>query len=296
MSGTLYEPTEESLARLAEAIRGGMDVMHSHEIADHRLPLTITAVKGNARGCEMLIKAGASPDRGVAWVNGPSPICEVIRAVNGETIFPGLGLGPSKLSISEAREVIRVLMAHGASIDGPAPTPGRVRALSCSPLHLAVDAGNAQAIGLLAELGADMEMLATVPSAGYSASPIGLARHLKNEDMMVVLLRHGAEERLLTATHNSLGPLAGAVAEGFEKVVEYYTRERGEDLAQRVEGRTLLQIARTPSMRQTLRALKTEFAVEKSLSVSQKPSRTAGPESIILLSEKCAQRRTFSPL
>jgi hypothetical protein len=277
----LYDNTPEGLERLAEAIRTGMDVMQISKAAENRTPLAIAALKGNLEACRLLLNAGADPNKSRGWQNGPSTICEVINSAAGRNFLGGEPV--SKLPLKQARAIIKLLVEYGASPDGrPVEAPAAYRESYASPIHLAVEKGSHELVALLAEFNADLNANALVSDVGgIPTDPLGTAKAVGDQAMMVTLLRHGADDQFLGSATKGYSPFIGTVITGYDKVAEYYVRERGEDLAQRFDGRTLLQLAKTPIMRTMLRALKTEMAVKDVLDSSTKLSRSAASQSII---------------
>jgi ankyrin repeat protein len=267
MSGPIFERTTESLELLSKEIRGGMNVMKPYDVLQGLYPLGVAALKGNAQACRLLLEAGARPNEGGIYF-ASSPAIEVVKSVCGDNRLKGMGMPDPEVSLSHARDVIKVLVEYGADLSGK-PVNGHGKKGSYdTPLHYAVENKNHEMVRLLAEFGADLEVKAfTDEIESTLESPLGRAQVSNDQDMMITLLRLGANGMNIAGQDRARPPVVGAVIAGLDRVVEYLLTEGGEDFAQRFEGRTLLQHARADSTRQLLRSMKTELAAQNALAV-----------------------------
>jgi ankyrin repeat protein len=266
--GTWRKENILDLDALAYRIAAGMDVKQRMGHYEEGYPLRLAAINGNAEACRLLLLAGANPN--VAKGGWTSPLCEVIgerelQRLRKEQVMPD----------SVMREVFSVLVSHGTDPNGCQGPEGEMRSFE-SPLYLAAAAGDHEAVRALVELGANVNIImkhsrtdAAMRHITEYTTTLDIMRHegywvaaSPDHPMMATLLRLGADDACLANDKAGRTPFQEAVVVGRDKVVEYYVKERGEDIAQRVNGRTLAQMAREASTRVLLKSLKTELAVQ----------------------------------
>jgi ankyrin repeat protein len=292
MNGSIYDTDADSLARLKAAIEGGLNLFAPADPEGRQYPLGIALRRGNAAACRMLLEAGACPRRESFAFHSPAQV--VIAAMHGE----GIASDARRPTFKQARQVLSVLLEYGGSLDSEhsATAGSSYPSLPRSALHYAVTKGDHRAVELLSALGANMnEWVIDDDAGGIPVDALGRASRRADQPMMVTLLRCGADDQGLGSCKGE-SAVVGCVVKGLDRVFDYYVRERGADLAQRHDGRTLLQLAKTPEMRNAIRALKTEFSVAGALKVSVEPSRNGRAQPIMSDQAERSRARSLSPL
>jgi hypothetical protein len=264
--------TEENVldvALLAKKISAGADV--HRRVLNSRIfswyPLGLAACVGNLDACRLLLDAGANPN--VVHPPRGSPLVWLIQ--NLAVTRRG---GQPAMSVDTMRRVFEVLVEYGANLDGNPEPDNSIKAFA-SPLLVAALDKQYEAVNELVRVGADInreclwdvrngEDLApqTALDAVRERARMGRRAEIGDEKMMLTLLRLGGIEK---NAPNGFTLFHESVAIGRNDLVEYYVKERGEDLAQRVGGKTLLQIAKLPSTRALLRSLKTGLAIQSTM-------------------------------
>jgi ankyrin repeat protein len=258
------------LNALANRIAGGTDVNMEVETAADSLhggsiyPLGVAASNGNVEACRMLLEAGADPC--LRSADGSPVFGMVIDARNLLTKVEK-DSGQRKFPARRMEAIFKLLVQYGATPNGKKDI--RILDADESPIFQAAWRGDHEAVAALAKLGANLYVtcnMAAYPSylKGFD-SPLSIALKKGHNEVVLALLKNGMNEAAVWSTGNYAGMtlFQASVAAGLNRVVEYYVRERGEDLAQRSStGRTLLQLAKTDETRQLLKALKTQMAIQ----------------------------------
>jgi hypothetical protein len=274
------------LPTLKARIDAGADVnvsLPNH--AKHFLPLGVAAYHGNVEACRLLLDAGALPNRGqspiVLAIEGRYSTWETAR----ERMFE-----PAVMA-----KLVRVLASGGVNIDGLdslRPTmDGSVRR-DDSPLFSAIRFYDAQAAHELIKLGVNVELAADRYSINTGMNeytcpvkPLLYASKLNRDLVVAALLRAGADDECLIDLKDGGNGFQVCVRRGHVAAAEYYIRERGEDLGQRVAwgNRTLMQWAKTPEMRALITSVRTELITKRSigeevsLSTENRPAQAPAP-------------------
>jgi hypothetical protein len=247
--------------RLAQRIAEGADVnARIGGVRSGTPPIELAAGRCDVTAVRMLLAAGATPE----W--GKSERGSALKAVFRPAITAGE---------TAAVEICELLVQAGANPNGIPRTPGAKLSITESPIYSAAMFGLSDVIVKLHSLGADINAESEISRTTWSERQVNTAlgwvldgfatgndatKATLKEATIVTLLRLGADEKCLEVDGTTA--FQRCVALGFTEVVEYYVTERGEDLAQRVNGRTLAQHARTPEMRQFLKSLKSMLEVE----------------------------------
>jgi hypothetical protein len=296
LARSMYEVNEESLEQLRRAIRSGR-LSHSHVYPDtHQLPLGVAIRHGNVAACRLLLEVGADPNRESAL--DTSPAWAAVRALHGE----GLPAGVDAPSRRVVKAVLELLCESGGTLDAASPAfvskPHAAYPSLCrSALHYAVRASDHGTVRVLSALGVNLdEVVIDDEAGGIPLDALVRACRTGDQTMMVTLLRSGASDRSLASASSGYGPVIGCVLGGYEQVFEYYVRERGADVAQRWEGRTLLQLAKTQVMRERIRALKTDLSVAGAVNVYPELPRNGGAQTIMSGQAEPRRSASVSPL
>jgi ankyrin repeat protein len=236
-------------------------------------PLAFAVRQGDAEACRLLLEAGADPNAGrERWL---SPLLEIVNV----RLAARRGLRPD-LPVEEVRAVCATLVAHGTNPNGH-HDPAHPQQRHQLPLYVAASSNDREVVHTLVEAGADINKgvyWSYLKPGALSNPPVTALGMISDvidqrgnvvpgdEEMMLTLMRLGASDRCFTDRYGTVTPFQHCVMVGRDKLVEYYARERGEDLAQRTrDGKTMLQIAKQPRTRAILKALKTELAIAKSV-------------------------------
>jgi ankyrin repeat protein len=269
-------------ARLAQRIAEGVNV--NARIGGPRSgtpPIAAAARRCDVIAVRMLLRAGATPEYGKK--ERGSALVEACR-------------GAAEYGVAASAQVCELLVAAGANPNGVARDEGRKIWAIEAPITWAAGRSQAELLEKLHELGADFNAILLHDGGHWQESknltPLAYVvdclvngnaatKALVDGSVIVALLKLGADDSVLASEGQTA--FSKCVALGLQDVVEYYVRERGEDLAQRVNGRTLAQIARTPEMRDFLKSLKSTVGVERvvgSSSPSASPARDIGSAAL----------------
>ncbi len=137
-------------------------------------PLHLAAFFGSAEACESLLDHGADIS---AVSRNPLANQPLHAAVAG-------GQAP----------VVRLLLSRHADVVSHRCQGG------LTPLHLAAELGETEVVGLLLEAGAEVG----VPN-DLGQTPVDMARRSGHEDLVRVMLRHGARDLLVSRAHRVPG-------------------------------------------------------------------------------------------
>jgi ankyrin repeat protein len=133
------------------------------------------------------------------------PIVRSLLAAGAKGSFRRLGLSVD--GGAAAREVVRLLVEHGADIN-ELDDWGR------TPLMWAAQYADAETIALMIELGADVNRVSEANMNGVRSdeTALGLARKRKRDDVVALLLRHGARDASSSGRGGVLAMLWKALA------------------------------------------------------------------------------------
>jgi ankyrin repeat protein len=272
------------LDRLCQKIASGASINHAMHPDTDLLPLGMAARLGSVEACRLLLEAGANPN--VARFSRLHPSCPLLEVIDArmESVVARTPVMP----VGVMKEVFEVLVAFGADPNGY--QRGEFLQSRESTLNRAATYYDHAAIRALVELGADLDKkIAYLRENGLIMSTVEHVpvldemkhsgksddgRPVGDEDTMLLLLRLGADDSCLGNPNRDLTPFTESVSVGRDKLVEYYVLERGEDLAQQVNGKTLLQMAVAESTRVVLKSLKTELAVKDAIGTQGSGTQT----------------------
>jgi hypothetical protein len=238
-----------SLERLQNKITAGADVNRS--IDGWKYPLAFAIENVSLEACRILLAAGAYPDKPPPGGKGEDPLWWIVAATN-QRALPRV----------KKKAWIDFFVAAGAAVDG---SDAEVR---CCPLHAALVNGNVDAFEILVEAGADLMHARRPAGLHYSSISLmeyGFSVRAEDQQCLIFLLRRGLNDSFLGNARKGYTPFQALVHKGMAEVVAYYVNERGEDPGQRVNGRTLVQLARTQEMRQMLRSLQIGARIENAI-------------------------------
>jgi ankyrin repeat protein len=258
----------------AEAVRRLLPMVGGLEYADAKV-LHIAAEKGHAEICQLLIDAGATVNattalketplhKAVAW----PAVCKVLAAAGGDLNARAWSAGVAPIHFAAAGghvETVRLFLDMGMSVD--ARTDWRA-----TPLHFAAERGQENVCRELIAMGADRNA-----SNRFGQTALGAAG---TPGACAVLVELGADPEYICdgVESKKLNALQWAIKNGRPEVIRYFAENLGADLGQRTAaGRTLLQLATAPEIKQFLQSLKTELAIAGSsrLEVGASRSRAA---------------------
>jgi ankyrin repeat protein len=276
---SLYAHDHAEIARLI-ASGANVNAVFGDTAWAQMTPLQIALWEGDVEASRLLLAAGAKvewmADRGAGYIEKVSVLSTFL--ISDQVASRHRDTAP---------QLCAMLLAAGAN-----PNPdGHDDVPQMSPLCAAANRHHVLCFNMLLAAGADIN------GKSLEMSPIkqikGLVRRATPiEDraacgvMLATLLKHGADDRALADGYRKLSPFQICVMNGLNAAVEFFVRERGEDLAQRTDdGRTLMQIAGTPEVKTLLRALKTELVIKGGLQSDHKASGSSA-----------SQRRDATPL
>jgi hypothetical protein len=273
-------------SRLVERIRAGVDV---NAPIQAQTPLAIAAGAGKVESCRILLNAGADPDRAHREPGKPSVLCE---------LFEGRLVVLNKLDPANAHTVpdeamtaiCTMLVEYGANPNGLVEPGVRLKPDHC-PLYVAAGIGDVKWVDVLVSLGADVNRICCEKWSMPEKTALADAKDRADEGMMVALLRLGASDDWLrdhdSGSTKHLTAFQNCVLLGYNEVVEYYVRERGEDLRQSAlisgQEKALVDLSLNTRTRELLLFLETEKAIHGALTVPEsgaqpaiKSTKTAG--------------------
>jgi ankyrin repeat protein len=256
--------------RLAYLIAAGADVNRRVSSSRNEVLLGVAAMRGNVDACKILLEAGADPNLGA--LPNLSPLCLLIEA----RWLADMRLD-QKMAAETAVAVLQLLVAHGCDPNGRGE-PGKQQS-SQLPLYVAANYGDHELVKELVRLGADPDRAVghlSVDGSYRRVEKCGSTLMLLNGRvtstpslgaMMVTLLRLGADDACIADPGSGKTAFQVAVMVGHDELVEYYARERGENLKQRVNGRTLEASAWKDGTKALIRSLKAELAIDGAVAV-----------------------------
>jgi ankyrin repeat protein len=247
------------VANVQELISNGMDVNSSWFDIGH--PLALVAQHGYVEACKFLLSAGADP----LLADDRSGVPVLCRAVSGRAARFDEETGWE--AEDDFKAICTMLVAAGANPNG-LEVDGIVQTTQC-PLYLAAEKGDIKAVEIMASLGANLNQPCVDPRTKMVRTAMFSAKDRRSEDMMIDLIRLGAYH----GGRNNFSAFEACVADGLDKVVEFYVREKGESLSQLVNDPdgavTLREFAKFESTKHLLSVLATELAIEGALVVEE---------------------------
>jgi ankyrin repeat protein len=248
-------------ARLRDCIARGAAL---NERTCNHTPLGFAVRRGLVDSCEILLDAGADPQLG-GWNSSESLLCLVVESRYTE-LDKLIQVPPPAVVDDATRALCRMLVQHGVDPNGVVSENGVVVG-DMSPLFMAAKNGDAALVEFLVELGANVdqqcdECVGGVP-LGYVKTALRRAKDGGCEDMMVTLLELGADDACIK--YGRLTGFQHCVELGYDKVVEYYLRVRGEDLTQIAEIGSARQTLEQLAVKESTKALLRSFAVESAV-------------------------------
>jgi ankyrin repeat protein len=222
-----------SLARLKEFIDAGADV--NRRCTDLFSPLGIAAQYVLPAQCQLLLDAGANPD--FCSTQGASPLAELLgRRADGITT-------PTRIA-----EVASILLNAGASPEGNV-SAGSKRKYWDYPVLQAVQFGHAEIIPMLAERGANLDII--VSNQGRKTTPLTEAFSLEKGDVAMALLRSGARAVIEGSSDSHL--LRSAAVTRSPAIVEHIVSELEIDPTQFLEEYKSNTVFPSETIRATMR-------------------------------------------
>jgi hypothetical protein len=283
VAGDCDDPT-----RLAQLIAMGANVNRRLSSSRNETPLGIAATRGNVEACRVLLTAGADPS--IGSLQPISPLCLLIE----ERFMSGLR-GDREMPVGTAIDVARLLVEFGCDPNGTHGAEAERNSWQL-PLYTAALHQDHAMVAELVRLGAQIDRKVMHLSVDASCrrkevltTTLGILQDLVAKmpalsPMLVTLLRLGADDTPLANPGNNQSAFQLAVMVGHDVLVEYYIRERGEDLNQEFEGRPIEECAWKEETRLLLRALRAERNVvteidstcSKDAIVAPRPTKAGG--------------------
>jgi hypothetical protein len=227
-------------------------------------PLAFAVQGGMVEACRILLQEGADPHAG-GWDKAESLLCLVAEARYSE-LSRTIGETGFDINADDMRTLCALLVNGGVDPNGIAPDEGAIPD-DKSPLFRSVKNNDFEMVRFLVELGANIDQECDECAGGLTTgslkSVLRFAANYEREDMMLDLLRLGADDACMK--YGRMTGFQRCVEIGLDKVVEYYLRERGEDLDQIAHIVTAKQTLDQLAAKESTKLLLRSFAAESSI-------------------------------